>query len=179
MTVVIETERLRLRIPGPDDRATLHGWFRDPAVMVNLAPTMDEAGADATIARHDGYRGEGLGFWLAERRDDGVPVGFCGLKRCNPGSPMEGQLEIGWMLGVPHWRQGFAREAAQASLDWAWRHCREDRIVAITARVNVGSQSLMTRIGMRPAPELDYHHSAFAEGDRLRDCVVYVIERPV
>lgn len=175
---VVETERLRLRVPGPADRATLHGWFGDPQVMIDLAPVMDEAAADAAIARHDGYRGEALGFWIVERKLDGVPVGFCGLKRCNPGSPLEGRLEIGWMFGVPFWGQGYAREAAQASVNWAWQHCREDQIVAITARVNVASQTLMERIGMRAAPELDYEHPSFPEGDRLRDSVVYVIGRP-
>jgi RimJ/RimL family protein N-acetyltransferase len=175
---VVETERLRLRVPQAEDRATLHGWFGDPQVMADLAPAMDATGADAAIARHDSYRGEGLGFWLVERRADGEAVGFCGLKRCNPGTPLVGRLEIGWMFGPAHWRQGYAREAAAACIDWAWVHCREDRIIAITARVNAKSQKLMERIGMRAEPSLDYQHPAFAEGDRLRDSVVFVIDRP-
>ncbi len=175
---VVATDRLRLRVPTPEDRATLHGWYLDPAVMIDLAPDMTEAGADASLARHDGYRGEGLGFWLVERKSDGAPLGFCGLKRCNPGTPLEGRLEIGWMFGTAHQGQGYAREAAAACLDWAWKHCAEDRIVAITARVNERSWKLMERIGMRPAPELDYQHPTFPEGHRLRDSVVYVIDRP-
>ncbi|KQS04741.1 GCN5 family acetyltransferase [Sphingomonas sp. Leaf357] len=175
---IVETERLRLRVPGPGDRATLHGWFGDPAVMADLAPAMDEAGADAAIARHDSFRGEGLGFWLVERKTDGVAVGFCGLKRCNPGNPLAGRLEIGWIFGPEHWGKGYAREAAVACIAWAWDHCRENDIVAITARVNVKSQRLMERIGMHAEPSLDYHHPSFAEGDRLRDTVVFVIARP-
>lgn len=176
--VVIETERLRLRVPGPADRATLHGWFGDRRVMANLGPVRDGDGTDAAIARHDGYRREGLGFWMVERRDDGVPLGFAGLKRCNPGSPLAGRLEIGWMFGVPFWGQGYAGEAARASLDWGWARCPDLRIVALTARVNEASQRVMRRIGMRAAPELDHLHAAFEPGDRLRDTVVYVIDRP-
>ncbi|MEG3178464.1 GNAT family N-acetyltransferase [Sphingomonas sp. RB3P16] len=178
IAAIVETERLRLRVPGPGDRATLHGWFGDPRVMADLAPVMDAAAADAAIARHDGYRGERLGFWMVERRDDGVAVGFCGLKRCNPGTPLVGRLEIGWMFGGPYWGQGYAREAASASLAWAWANLDADTVVAITARVNTKSQRLMERIGMHAAPALDYQHPAFAEGHRLRDSVVYVIDRP-
>ncbi|GHH10274.1 acetyltransferase [Sphingomonas glacialis] len=175
---VVETERLRLRVPGPGDRATLHGWFGDPQVMADLAPAMDAAAADAAIARHDGYRSEGLGFWMVERRLDGVPLGFCGLKRGNPETPLAGALEIGWMFGPAHWGQGYAREAAAGVLAWAWPNCRDAQIGAITARVNVASQRLMERIGMHAAPALDFEHPAFAEGHRLRDSVVYVIDRP-
>ena len=176
--VVIETERLRLRVPDPADRATLQGWFGDPRVMINLGPVRDADGTDAAIARHDGYRDEGLGFWMVERRGDGVPVGFAGLKRCNPGSSLEGRLEIGWMYGVPFWGQGYAVEAARASLDWGWNHCPDPQIVALTARVNDASQRVMQRIGMSAAPALDHFHSAFEPGDRLRNTVVYAIDRP-
>uniref|UniRef100_UPI0035CAF46B GNAT family N-acetyltransferase n=1 Tax=uncultured Sphingomonas sp. TaxID=158754 RepID=UPI0035CAF46B len=175
---VVETERLRLRVPEAADRATLLGWYLDPRVMADLAPDMDETGADASLARHQGYRREGLGFWLVERKADRVPVGFCGLKRGNAGTPLVGELEIGWMFGTAHWGQGYAREAAAASLDYAWEHCREDRVVAITARVNLKSQRLMERIGMHAAPALDFQHPAFAAGHRLRDSVVYAIDRP-
>jgi RimJ/RimL family protein N-acetyltransferase len=175
----IETARLRLRVPEAADHATLHGWYADPRVMADLAPDVDEAGATASIARHDGYRQqEGLGFWLVERTADGVPVGYCGLKPCNPATPLAGELEIGWMFGAAHWGRGYAQEAAAASLAWGWRFRAEDRIVAITARVNTKSQRVMERIGMHAAPALDYQHQTFPEGHRLRDTVVHVIERP-
>ncbi|MDQ2878671.1 MAG: GNAT family N-acetyltransferase [Pseudomonadota bacterium] len=175
---VVETERLGLRVPGATDRATLHDWFGDPKVMVNLAPVMDEAAADAAIARHDGHRGEGIGFWIVERRSDRTPVGFCGLKRCNPDSPLAGALEIGWLFGEPFWGRGYAGEAAGACLAWAWAHLPDDRIVAITSQVNAASQRVMARIGMRAAPELDHEPPSFPVGDRLRDSVVYVADRP-
>src|SRR5262249_12337662 len=77
---VVETGRLRLRVRTPDDRAVLHGWFGDPLVMADLGPVRDAAASDATIARHQSYQAEGLGFWIVESRADRVPVGFCGLK---------------------------------------------------------------------------------------------------
>lgn len=175
---MIATERLRLRVPGAADRATLHGWYGDPQVMADLGPVMDEVAADATIARHDGYREEGLGFWLVERKQDGASIGYCGLKPGNPLTPLAGELEIGWLFDPIHWGQGYASEAAAASLAWAWANRAENRVVAITARQNAKSQRVMERIGMRADPALDFEHPNFAEGDRLRDTVVYVIDRP-
>ena len=52
--------------------------------------------------------------WAA--RDDGVLLGFCGLKPGAPGTPIDGEVEIGWRFGHACWGQGYAREAAAASL---------------------------------------------------------------
>lgn len=175
---IVETERLRLRLRTPGDRETLHGWFGDRQVMADLGPVRDAAASDAVIARHEAYQADCLGFWMVERRADGVPVGFCGLKPSDPGRPLAGELEIGWMFGPAHWGQGYAGEAARAVIDWAWAHRPDSRIVAVTARVNVKSQRVMERIGMRAEPTLDYEHPSYPEGDRLRDSVVYVIDRP-
>jgi hypothetical protein len=53
---------------------------------------------------------------------DGALLGFCGLKIADdPGSPVEGEYEIGWRLREDAWGQGYAKEAATASLDHAFR----------------------------------------------------------
>lgn len=175
---VVETARLRLRVPDPSDRPALHAMWADPQVMADLAPVKDAAASDETLARHDSFRHERIGFWTVERRADGAVIGFCGLKRGNPGSPIEGVLEIGWMLAVPYWGQGFAKEAAAASIDWAWANLPEDRIVAITAARNAKSRMLMERLGMTRVADGDFDHPSFAEGDPLRRTVLYEILRP-
>lgn len=175
---MIETKRLILRVPLAGDRATLHAMWADPAVMADLGPVMNSEKADATLARHDSYRHEGLGFNVVERREDGRVIGFCGLKRGNPGSPIAGLVEVGWMFAQPYWGQGYAREAAMASLDWAWATLAEQRIVAITAARNLKSQRLMERIGMERVPDGDFDHPAFEPGDPLRRTVTYAIARP-
>ncbi|PTS86241.1 GNAT family N-acetyltransferase [Sphingomonas sp. HMWF008] len=172
---VVVTSRLWLRVPQPSDRAALHAMWTDPVVMANLAPVKD---TDAALARHDSYRHEGLGFWVVARREDGAAIGFCGLKRGNPGSPIEGLVEIGWIFAAPFWGQGYAHEAAAASLAWAWQNVREDRIVAITAARNLKSQGLMERLGLRRVVDGDFDHPALAPGDPLRRTVLYEILRP-
>lgn len=175
---MIETARLILRLPAPRDRAALHAMWADPQVMAELGPVKDAAASDAALAKHDGYRHEGLGFWTVERRDDGAVLGFCGLKRGDAHNPIAGEIEAGWIIDRPYWRQGFAREAMVAALDWGWAHFDVARIVAITSAINRKSQMLMDRLGMVRLADGNFDHALIAEGDPLRRMVTYAIDRP-
>jgi RimJ/RimL family protein N-acetyltransferase len=177
-SAVIETERLILRAPTPADRAALHAMWADPRVMADLGPVKSAEDSDATIARHDSYRVEGIDFWVVEQRSDRALAGFCGLKRGAPDTPIAGALEAGWMLAAPFWGRGFAHEAMQASLAWGWAHKDAKRIVAITAARNVKSQQLMARLGMARLPDGNFDHPAYAANDPLRATVTYAIDRP-
>ena len=175
---MIETARLILRRDTPEDRAALHAMWADPRVMADLGPVKTPEMSDAAIAKHRGYHDQGLGFWVVEHRADREVIGFCGLKPGGEGTPIAGALEIGWMIAVPYWRQGYALEASQAGIDWAWRTRDDDAIVAITARQNAKSRALMERLGMAYLPELDFAHPLFTIDDPRRDTVTYRIARP-
>lgn len=175
---MIETARLVLRPPGPGDREALVAILSDPVVMADLFPGQDRAGAEASLARHDGYRGEGLGFLAVERREDGAIIGFCGLKPGAPNSPIAGMVEAGWITGQAWWGQGYAQEAMAAVIDDAWDWLDADRIVAITSAVNEKSQKLMVRLGMHRLADGDYLTTLFPDGHRLQPTVTFAIQRP-
>jgi RimJ/RimL family protein N-acetyltransferase len=67
--------------------------------------------------------------------------------------------EVGLFYAVSpaHRRRGYASEAAQALLDYAFLHLRLKRIVATTGAENAGSIGVMKRLGMQievnPRPE--------------------------
>ncbi len=173
---MIETERLILRAPEPRDRAPLHAMWADPRVMADLGPIKTAADSDAALARHASYAP--LGFFAIERREDGATIGFCGLKPGAPNTPIVDMLEVGWMLAVPYWGAGYAREAAAASITWGWAARDDAAIVAITARRNAKSRGLMERLGMHHVAALDFIHPLFAVEDSLSDTVTYRIDRP-
>lgn len=175
---MIETARLILRAPTPGDRDALVGMFTNQIVMAELFPGMDEAAADNVLAKHDRLRGEGLGFWTVERREDGAVVGFCGFKRGEPNGPIAGKVEAGWIVDLPYWRDGYAREAMQGGFGWIWDHIAEDRIYAITSALNLKSQGLMARLGMQRLADGDFLSASFPEGHRLRPTVTFAIDRP-
>ncbi|RZF63997.1 N-acetyltransferase [Sphingomonas populi] len=174
---MIETARLVLRLPVAGDHAPLHAMWSDPRVMADLGPLKTPEDSAATIARHEGYRqSHGFGFWTVVLRDSGTVIGFCGLKPGAENTPIAGEVEVGWMLAAAHWRQGYAREAAQASLAWGWANSDAARIVAITAAQNHASRALMERLGMVRLGGFD--HPNFAIDDPRRETVSYAIDRP-
>ena len=75
-------------------------------------------------------------------------------------------------------RQGFAREAAVASIAWGFTNLPVDRIIAITTPANVRSWGLMERIGMARRHDLDFMHPALAADDPLAPHITYEIRRP-
>jgi RimJ/RimL family protein N-acetyltransferase len=177
---MIETERLILRMVEPRDRAALWAQCRDPAVMQYLLPVADEAALDAMIARMYASQAEhGFAFWIVERRSDGAVTGICGLKPGAPDTPIEGVLEIGWRFSQAYWGQGYAREAALATLDWAWANLSAPEIAAITVPANAASWGLMERIGMHRILDGDFDHPLVADDSPLKRHIQYRIDRPV
>lgn len=178
--VRIETERLVLRDWRDDDADDFHRLHCDRQVMATLGPVREMAYTTRLIAdlRARSQRNGGFTYWAAERTADSRVIGFCGLDRGHEG-PIVGKLEIGWRLASDCWGQGYATEGALACFGWANANLPDERCVAITASINDRSRRVMQRIGMRHHPELDFDHTALADGDPLRRHVTYVKEPPL
>jgi RimJ/RimL family protein N-acetyltransferase len=176
---MIETERLILRGWIESDHAPFHAMGQDPAVMHYLGPPLGMVDVDAAALRQNGFlAAHGYCFWAIERKDDRAFLGFCGLKPGAVGTPIEGRIEIGWRLAADHWGKGYAREAAMASLDWAWASTDTDSVWAITVLGNDRSWGLMERLGMTRRPEFDFTHPEPGIAERLRPHITYSIGRP-
>jgi RimJ/RimL family protein N-acetyltransferase len=171
---MLETARLILRDWTEGDIEPFLRHTNTPAVMRWLGGVKSEDELRETIGRLMRWQEErGFTFWAVERKGDGEMLGFCGLKIADtPGSPIEGLYEIGWRLREDVWGQGYAKEAAVASLDFAFARLGADRVVAITFARNEMSWGLMERLGMTRRPELDYDDSRFP---LLNPTIVYDI----
>jgi RimJ/RimL family protein N-acetyltransferase len=174
---VIETPRLLLRSWRADDLDPFHAICSDPAVMATLGPVMSREETAALIERvSTREREHGHTFWALERFADARLIGWCGVIRGNAG-PVEGKAEIGWRLASDCWGQGYATEAARATLDWLFAHLSDDAAWAITHSDNARSRAVMERLGMTWCPELDFAHPRLAEDDPLRPHVTYRLAR--
>ena len=173
----LETDRLVLRDWREFDLAPFAKMSADPAVMATLGPVMTSMQATALIEELMTVR-KNLGhtFWALERLEDRQFLGWCGLIRGDV-EVISGQLEIGWRLASDSWGKGYAREAAQASLDWAFATLSDDRVWAITSAGNSRSWGLMERLGMMRHPELDFDHPDVADGSPLKPHVTYSIAK--
>jgi RimJ/RimL family protein N-acetyltransferase len=149
---VIETPRLTLRQFSAEDDG--HAAFIEE--LVNDADFLRFIGDrnvknrdDARRYIRDGpaasYARHGFGLLHVSRREDGTPVGMCGLLQ----RPWLHEPDIGFAFLKPFRAQGYGRESAAAVLTWARREIGATRIAAIVTPDNVPSLALLARLGFR------------------------------
>ena len=177
--VVAETERLRLRTWDAEDEQRFFDIMNKERVMRWLGGRQTTQEWRAAFQRLSDYQRDfGHTFWIVERKSDGEILGFCGLKRINaPGAgEITGEFEIGWRLREEAWGQGFAKEAAIASLDLAFDRFGAPHVIALTVPGNEASQGLMKRLGMTRREDLDYVDTRFEHPGDLNPSIVYRID---
>jgi RimJ/RimL family protein N-acetyltransferase len=171
-----ETARLVLRDWREEDWDIFWQVTNTPAVMRWLGGVADAAARAAARARLESYQAEeGHTFWVVERKQDAALLGFCGLKRSNQAGGPQGMMEIGWRLREDAWGQGYAREAASASLALAFERFAVDEVIALTVENNRASWGLILRLGMQRRADLDFDSPDFdPENPRI---IAYAITR--
>jgi RimJ/RimL family protein N-acetyltransferase len=174
------TARLVLRPFTEVDQAPFYALNTHPLVVESLGSSPTRAESDAMVARYgEELRREGWGFWAVEARTRGAAfVGMVGLHRVNAALPCAPAVEVGWRLHPDQWGQGYAVEAATASLAFGFDVAALHEIVAFTASVNTRSRTVMERIGMTRDMDGDFDHPGVPGGSRLRRHVLYRISPP-
>ena len=180
MTIkIIQTQRLLLRQWRPSDLPIFAGINADPEVMRYfpklLSPTVSDIIANKCQQL---IEDNGWGFWAlslkanSEKADNFI--GFVGLNATHADLPFAPSVEIAWRLHKDYWRQGYATEAAQAALKFAFAELNLQRVVAFTAVINKPSQKLMQRLGMTNTED-NFFHPALKIEHRLSEHVLYKI----
>ena len=167
--VILETERLVLRPPVPDDLPFILERMNTRSIMRHLGgeprPEVDvEQGLRDDIAAF--ASGEWQRFMICLR--GGEPIGRTGIFTIRSEAAPEhlrGQREIGWTLAEDHWAQGYATEAARAVLAFAFGDLGIDEIFAQTSDSNASSTKVMHRLGLKPRPELGFHDPDYPPQD--------------
>ena len=174
----IITERLIMRPWQDEDRAPFAALSADPDVMRHLRPMPTRAESDAWIDRQIGFQeAHGICFFATVLRATGAFVGSIGLMRVPYDAHFTPAVEVGWRLARDHWGQGYAPEAAAASLRYGFKDLALPEIVANTAPSNANSQRVMVKLGMSRDPNDDFDHPNVAQGNPLRRQVLYRLTR--
>jgi RimJ/RimL family protein N-acetyltransferase/protein tyrosine phosphatase (PTP) superfamily phosphohydrolase (DUF442 family) len=147
--IEIETERLRLRRLDPDDAAFVLRLVNEPSWLRFIGDRgvhdLDDARRYIAEGPQRLYATHGFGLFVVERRGDALPLGMCGLIKRDT-LP---DVDIGFAFLPEHWSQGYAREAAEATLRYARKQHRLPRVIAITSLDNGASGRLLERIGLQ------------------------------
>lgn len=152
---IAETPRLRLRQLRLDDAAFILRLVNEPSWLRYIGDKQVRSLDDARAYLSNGplamYAREGFGLWLLERLEDGLPLGMCGLiKRDSLPDP-----DLGFALLPEYEGQGYAREAAEATLAQARTRYRLARVLAITSLENPRSIGLLQRLGFAYLRQLE------------------------
>jgi ribosomal-protein-alanine N-acetyltransferase len=170
----LQTDRLRMRRWRPEDHAPFAEMNADPRVMEHFPAALDRAASDALVDRIErSFDARGYGLWALERRADATFLGFTGLLDVGFEAPFAPALEVGWRLDASAWGQGYASEAARASVAHAFAVVGVDEVVSFTAKRNTRSIAVMERIGMHRDPADDFDHPRLPENHPLRPHVLY------
>ena len=109
----------------------------------------------------------------SEEKNSGEFTGFVGRKI--PSAPLDCNpcTEIGWRLAKRFHGKGYATEAANAVLHYAFMQLNMPEIVAFTAKVNLPSERVMVKAGMQY--QRDFQHPSLEQGHPLQAHVLYKI----
>ena len=81
-------------------------------------------------------------------------------------------LEVGWTLGKPYWGRGYATEAAEASLRYAFLTQPVEEVIATIHPDNKASQAVAIKLGETKGPRIDVTFSG-----HIYTCDVWSIGR--
>jgi len=140
----------------------------DPEAMqyIGEGATLDAGQSWREVAMHIGHwLLRGYGQWALERRGDGAWVGQAGLWN-PPGWP---GLEVGWRLSREVWGEGYATEAGQAAIEWAWHNLDAPELISVIQPDNAASIRVAERLGMSRLRE------STVKGQEV---VIFGIDRP-
>ncbi len=142
----IVTERLTLRAPREDDIAGLVALADNrhvAAMLARMPHPYGEAEARTFIAMARSQR-SGAVYALTLTGSDTF-VGCAGLNATDRG------LEIGYWIGEPHWKQGYATEAAHALVDLAFTGTNIQVLHASCRVINPASRRVIHKCGFQYA----------------------------
>lgn len=138
--VKIETSRLKL-IPCTKESIQIidiQNYDNGPEVQNHLK----ELEKDPTLLT--------WGSWLVIRKSDDLIIGDVGFKG-KPNSKKE--VEVGYGLLNQYWNMGYATEAVEGLVQWAFRTGKVNKVKAETELSNTGSIRVLEKANMKKMKE--------------------------
>lgn len=144
---ILVTERLLLRPPHVDDipeLAQLANNRRIAEMLARMPHPYGEAEARAFLSMSQQKRAAGCAYAVT-LAESGAFIGCAGLNGTERG------LELGYWIGEPYWKHGYATEAAHALVDLAFRASTIDVLHVSCRVINPSSRRVIHKCGFQYA----------------------------
>ncbi|TRW21439.1 GNAT family N-acetyltransferase [Flavobacterium zepuense] len=151
---ITTTPRLTLRELTVDDAQHFYELNLDPEVLQFTGDVVFETidAARQFLENYGHYKKYGYGRWAVIRKEDGAFLGWCGLKF----SEDTGECDLGFRFFKKYWNQGYATEAAKASLELGFTKFGILKIIGRAMTANLASVRILEKIGMEFSAFFDF-----------------------
>lgn len=147
MKLIISTERLNMRVITIDDAAFYLELINDPSFIINIRDkgirTLEAAEQDIIQGPLASQESNGFSLYVVERKEDGAKLGLCGLVK----RPTLKNIDIGYAFLPQFTGQGYAKEAAAATVRYAGSQLGLKKLAGITSPDNASSNKLLQSLG--------------------------------
>jgi RimJ/RimL family protein N-acetyltransferase len=147
--IIAETERLVIREFITDDAPFILELVNEPAWLTFIGDkgvrTTDDAVRYILNGPVKSYHTHGFGLWQVQLKQENIPIGMCGLIKRD----LLEHVDIGFAYLSAHNGQGYAYEAAIATLEYAKDKVGLKHILAITNQDNFRSIRLLEKLGLK------------------------------
>ncbi|WP_242261145.1 GNAT family N-acetyltransferase [Bacillus cereus group sp. BfR-BA-01453] len=149
------TKRLFMRKPSIEYVDQFYNILKQEAVGKWLAKSRGMSKEEANdyirnlILHWEQYN---FGVWLLFNSETGKLLGHCGLRKVDETD----EIEIMYLLDPEYWGNGYASEAAKASIQYAKEMMNEKRIIARVKVENENSKKLLRNLGFTYTHDVDH-----------------------
>ncbi|WP_412561236.1 GNAT family N-acetyltransferase [Winogradskyella sp. MIT101101] len=159
MNIKLETKRLILRPINKNDAHNFYEMDSNPRVHIYLGNN-PVTSIEQCKSKIEGvlqqYKDFGVGRLAMERKDTGEFIGWSGLKFERELRKEFDYYDLGYRLKEEFWGNGYATEAAIASLDYGFNDLKLKEICAAADVNHIASNTILKKIGMQPSGTFEY-----------------------
>lgn len=145
--VIAETERLLIREMSMQDLDGLYALYDTLKGCPYVEPLYDRQEEAEFTERYmkNMYGFFGHGLWLIIRKKDNQLIGRAGIENREINGKLE--KELGYLIGKPWQKKGYAWEACQAILSYTRQQIDCERLFLCSQKENIPSISLAKKLG--------------------------------
>lgn len=143
---ITQTKRCSIREMGEEDVDALYKLYEDPQITRFTEGLFEHKEQEKQYIRDyikNVYEYYGFGTWLIHRKEDGQLIGRAGFNY-RPGFE---EVELGFVIGVPYQKNGYAYEVCRHLLDLGKNAYEFDKVQALVKAENEASIRLLTGLG--------------------------------
>ena len=166
--LILNTERLILRPFKLTDAAEVQRLAGDKDIAgttLNIPHPYEDGMAEEWIGTHRKLFDEGKAvYFMISLMESGRMIGGIGLEL----NAVHEHAELGYWIAKDHWNRGFATEAAQRILGYAFDDLGLQRVHAHHFTRNSASGRVLERIGMKPEGLMRKHVKKWGKFEDIR-----------